>query len=177
MRKIINLISIGATIGIVALVLIIMSAQTVQGVKPENPPQVKIEKIKKFYLTVEYFPGDQATLACEEGYHMASMWEIRDVSNLKYDTDRGVTTADSGSGPPSGEPGYVRTGGASAAAAPPGYGNCYAWTSNDSLDIGTYARLPEFWIDPPFGNFTHVTSPWSVATTNCGGARVWCVSD
>ena len=32
---------------------------------------------------------------------MASMWEIHDPSDLRYDTDLGLTLADSGSGPPS----------------------------------------------------------------------------
>jgi hypothetical protein len=46
---------------------------------------------------------------------MASMWEISDPSNLRYDTQLGVTTADSGFGPPAGTSfvaffGWVRTG-------------------------------------------------------------------
>ena len=42
---------------------------------------------------------------------MASLGEIHDTSNLRYDTDLGLTLADSGFGPPI-VFGWIRTGGA-----------------------------------------------------------------
>ena len=59
------------------------------------------EKARKFYLTQTGFTGSQALTACANGYHMASLWEILDPSNLRYNTTLGFTTQDSGFGPPS----------------------------------------------------------------------------
>src|SRR5207245_10636606 len=56
---------------------------------------------RRFYLTNESFQGNQAITACASGYHMASRFEILDVSVLQYDTGKGLTTDDSGAGPPS----------------------------------------------------------------------------
>ena len=55
---------------------------------------------KSFYLTRVTHNASQALSACAEGYHMASLWEIHDPSNLRYDTELGFTTDDSGFGPP-----------------------------------------------------------------------------
>ena len=41
---------------------------------------------KSFYLTKTSHNGSQVLTACAEGYHMASLWEIFDTSNLRYDT-------------------------------------------------------------------------------------------
>ena len=46
---------------------------------------------RKFYLTQALHNGAQALSACAQGYHMASLWEIHDTSNLRYDTDLGLT--------------------------------------------------------------------------------------
>jgi hypothetical protein len=80
-----------------------------QGNSPGGQPQLGP---RKFYLTQTLDNGSQALSACAAGYHMASLWEIFDPSNLKYDTTLGVTQADSGSGPPSKETtasGWIRT--------------------------------------------------------------------
>ena len=41
---------------------------------------------RKYYLTLPQFEGDQVLTACARGYHMASLFEILDTSNLRYDT-------------------------------------------------------------------------------------------
>jgi hypothetical protein len=64
---------------------------------------------RKFYLTQDKFNGSEALTACAEGYHMASLWDIFDISNLNYDTTLGLTYDDSGSAPPS-DNGWIRTG-------------------------------------------------------------------
>jgi hypothetical protein len=46
---------------------------------------------RKFYVTPTLHDGAHALSACATGYHMASLWEIHDTSNLTYDTDLGVT--------------------------------------------------------------------------------------
>ena len=53
-----------------------------------------------FYLSLATFQGDQVRLACAPGYHFASLWEIVDTSNLRYNNSLGKTTPDSGAGPP-----------------------------------------------------------------------------
>jgi hypothetical protein len=105
--------------------------------------------LRKFYLTQGKYDGSQSLLACAEGYHMPSLWEIVDPSNLSYDTNLGVTVADAGSGPPSAAPGWIRTGflasGGSMApdgSVQPGTANCQAWTSASSEAHGTIVSLP-----------------------------------
>jgi hypothetical protein len=61
--------------------------------------------LRKFYLTRTTHTGAEALSACAGGYYMASMWEIHDPSNLRYDTELGFTRGDSGFGPPSQSPG------------------------------------------------------------------------
>jgi hypothetical protein len=130
-----------------------------------------------FYLTTGEYWGDEPLTACASGYHMASMWEIADPSNLRYDTTLGVTSADSGSGPPTGPPelyvGWVRTGYHSPdVTALPGLANCNAWTSRNGVHDGTAVRLL-----PDWRTSVWTVGPWSVGYTSCGGSqwRVWCV--
>ena len=66
--------------------------------------------MRQFYLTPDEFDGDEVLTACAPGYHMASLWEIVDPTNLKYNIVLGHTTPDSGQGPPPWSEGWVRTG-------------------------------------------------------------------
>ncbi|MFX1355393.1 MAG: hypothetical protein ACFFGP_15680, partial [Promethearchaeota archaeon] len=56
--------------------------------------------MRQYYLTdtPTGFTGADADTACAAGYHMASLYEILDTSNLKYNTDLGQTREDSGEG-------------------------------------------------------------------------------
>jgi hypothetical protein len=106
---------------------------------------------------------------------MASLWEILNVSHLAYAYNHpdAHTKTDSGHGPPSHWYGWVRTGYASRATDAAGIGNCLSWTSNDSEDYGSIARLTYNWTDP-----STVVAPWETDTFGCGGvAPVWCVED
>jgi hypothetical protein len=128
--------------------------------------------MRQYYLTKSYSEGADAADACASGYHMASLWEIMDPSNLKYNTDLGDTRSDSGQGPPSGRQGWVRTGFATSSSNTPGWGNCNAWTSNEISDYGTWAWLPYNWGS---GQDIHV---WEVGYNGCWlNAYVWCVED
>ena len=128
--------------------------------------------MRQYYLTKTYSKGADADDACASGYHMASLWEIMDPSNLKYNTDLGDTRSDSGQGPPSGRQGWVRTGYASSTGSIPGWGNCNAWTSSDTDDYGTWIWLPYDWDS---GQDIHI---WEVSTHGCWlNAYVWCVED
>ena len=130
--------------------------------------------LRKFYLTQTSHDGSQALTGCAAGYHMASLWEIFDTSNLKYDTALGLTTADSGFGPPH-VAGWIRTGNVTAETGNVlGIGNCNAWTSASFDHFGTEVRLPVFW------NFTPSTdiSPWDANPIHCSAhISVWCVQD
>jgi hypothetical protein len=125
---------------------------------------------KKYFLTVDSFPAAQALEACGKGYHMATLWEIFDVTQLKYDSQRGDTRADSGSGPAAELFGWIRTGGGASVDNTSGVGNCSAWTSNLVTDYGSMAELNGHWDDPAVS-----ASPWSPATATCDTTLpVWC---
>jgi hypothetical protein len=126
-----------------------------------------------YYLTTTPYAGSAADTACDSGFHMASMWEILNMTNLRYDTGRGMTEDDSGSGPPQFLFGWVRTGDSSYGGDVRGLANCHAWTSSDGSDYGTRAGISQYWDQPA----TEV-SPWYVFVTSCDSpSYVWCVED
>jgi hypothetical protein len=96
---------------------------------------------KKFFLSRNTVWGDQALDACGQGYHMASLWEIFDPTLLKYDTKRGGTLGDAGSGPPAGLQGWIRTGANPNPAPTPGLGNWRASASRARRRRAWGARL------------------------------------
>jgi hypothetical protein len=118
---------------------------------------------------------------------MASLWEIFDVTSLKYDTTLGHTEADSGGGPPAGllSPGWIRTGGeAKTAPDPIPPANCGAWTDDQLSSFGTIVGLTPLW----GGGFATANEgleriepqivPWVKGSTLCStSVRVWCVQD
>jgi len=107
--------------------------------------------------------------ACVSGFHMASFYEIFDMSNLRYDTARGMINSDSGNGPFKGLYGWVRTGGSESISIEPGIGNCDVWTSVSASDNGTLTKLSDDWANP---------MPWDTTTATCDLAiRVWCIED
>lgn len=133
---------------------------------------------RRFYLTSSLHDGSEALQACADGFHMASLWEIYDISNLEYTrTPRsGVSAAvtdDSGEGPPTGMTGWVRTGNDSSGSSQPGVGNCEVWSNVGSL--GTILTLNGLWdTDPAAGEFEF----WSAGGTECSVTiRVWCVEN
>jgi len=142
-------------------------------------PLAQSSGMRGYYLTQSAYNGAEAdgtdgngAGVCASGYHFASLWEILDLSNLKYDTDLGYTQHDSGQGPPSITWGWVRTGISANISITPGSGNCAVWTSSSSDYGGTIAQLPSNW---GAGQDIHV---WEVATDNCAWSHfVWCVED
>lgn len=134
--------------------------------------------MRQFYLSGSGNSGAQALNACASGYHTASLWEIIDPSNLKYDTSRGTTLADSGSGPPAMPVGgWVRTGHESRTSNLAGQANCAAWTSASGTDYGTYLALPYDWTQAGGGGWANFNI-WYAGTSTCDySARVWCVED
>ena len=129
---------------------------------------------RKFYLTQTEHIASEALTACAPGYHMASLWEIHDTSNLRYDTQLGFVREDSGLGPPSGRAGWIRTGFGSNPIAAAGRGNCLAWASADAQDEGTLAAPEIDWTTAP----VTAVSPWLTGTAPCNNdERVWCVQN
>jgi hypothetical protein len=119
------------------------------------------KKGRKYYLTQERFTGSQALTACAKKFHMASLWEIFDTTALQYDTQNGLTSDDSGSGPTGATLGWVRTGGQSHnSTTQQGRANCNSWTTDTGF--GTVIVLDNAW--DLFGSDFNI-SPWR---TNLG---------
>lgn len=128
-----------------------------------------------YYLSRNTVDGSHAITACHQGYHMASLFEIIDTSNLTYNSSLGFRQDDDGFGPPSGDDGWIRTGNVSVANSHnfPGESNCAAWTTNSSLIYGTAAWLRTGWAQS--GN---VAAPFNAETRTCDThLNVWCVQD
>lgn len=142
-----------------------------------------VDTRRRFYVTLEStIDGNEALGACESGFHMASLWEILDITQLRYDTTRGAVSDDVGSGPNSFHGGWVRTGYAGLSGNPnPGHANCNGWTTESDAGWGTIARLVSYWQDDVEilsypGNFR--TDWWASATATCDtNQRVWCVEN
>ena len=126
---------------------------------------------RRYYLTIDQFDASEADEPgnCSEGFHFASLWEIEGPSQLRYDTGRGLTGPDSGSGPPartllpgSSVLGWVRSGQIEPAATD----NCDIWATNDGLLNGTIA------------NFLPKNAEIRGSHVSCANSmHVWCVED
>jgi hypothetical protein len=130
---------------------------------------------RRFYLSTLTRYGNAALTSCQSGYHMASLWEILDVSNLTYASDvpTSVLRDDMGSGPPAGSVGWVRTGYSSSGSSTPGTGNCNNWTSSSGSNYGTAVRLTNTWESPP-----DPVGLWSFESFACNiNVQVWCIED
>jgi len=141
---------------------------------------------RRFYLTKAMFQGNKVLDACARGYHTASRFEILDVSLLRYDSELGVTSDDSGTGPPghasaygAEDPtGWIRTGGSSRFTDTGGAGsaltNCSAWTTTSPDAYGTVAYLGD-----RFTSDGASPAPlWNGGPERCSVAHhVWCIED
>ena len=174
-RSLIALVGLLVLVGVVAAVIPLVG----RGQGQDKTPFAQ----RTFYLTRTQHNGSQALNACAQGYHMASLWEIFDTSNLRYNIALGFTQSDSGFGPPSGfalenpinAAGWIRTGGPLFNGGVPGPANCSVWTEDSGGDLGTVVFLENNWGQQ---SPTTVISPWVAATRGCSSAvRVWCVQD
>ncbi len=146
------------------------------GLEPGIGAAVAAGRGRLYYLTEANFSTSQALTACAAGYHMASMWEIIDPSNLTYDYTNPAahTKADSGQGPPSLWYGWVRTGGDSSGSGTAGTGNCNNWTSNSNAVSGVSVRLSRTWETPP----NEIGGIWDATSFTCNfTGPVWCARD
>jgi len=147
-----------------AFVLVGLYSASVYAAGPA--PKIVVPLEKSFYLTPTLYDGNEALSACAPGYHFASVFEIRELASLSYNTDLGRTSDDSGSGPPASEVGWVRSG-----KVDHGAGNCHTWTSENKLDLGTIGSLS---LSETFlGKL-----PWEYGFLSCDSTLgVWCLSD
>ena len=130
-----------------------------------------------FYLTTTRYTGAEAATACDAGFHMASMWEILDVSNLRYDTVRGYTDPGGDGGPPIDFNGWIRVASTPFGGDIIGLANCEAWTSSLGTDYGTGVALDAPAQFPWDGPTTRI-SPWTAYTYLCSSEEpVWCIQD
>src|SRR5262249_46077726 len=119
--------------------------------------------------------GSHALQACFFGFHMASLWEIFNLTTLDYGfPGLDFRQDDSGFGPPTLVQGWIRTGYFSAGnSAVAGLDNCFAWTSNSASNNGPAAQLPTIWSAP-----STIISPWQASFVPCSIPRpVWCVEN
>lgn len=173
-------------VGAIGVVCFMAVGALVMNNSASAAPPAKSAVLRGYYLTKDAWDGAQATTACSAGYHMASLYEILDPSNLKYNGTLGVTNADSGSGPPVlvingslfvGEAfGWVRTGAPSQQSySAAGEANCNAYSSNSSEHTGSLAGLLFDW---NFQTYTVPMAPWGAGVGLCANSwPVWYVQD
>ena len=166
------------------MLVILTQAHTRASVLSAPSSADEIPAVRQYYATRKFVNANEARTACASGYHFASIWEISDTSSLKYNKDLGVTSSDSGEGPPTTSfflfnpslkvVGWVRTGYNSSSVDLYGRANCMSWQSNRSDYWGTVANLPSTWTsgDQDIG-------VWNIGVRICNSSlvRVWCVQD
>jgi len=160
----------------VAIVIPLVSHEQAQG---QGPPQRDQRRL--YYLSQNTRTGSGALTGCVAGYHMASLWEIFDPSNLKYNRELGLTGDDSGFGPPisvngEGAVGWIRTGNDADSGSTAGQANCNAWTlENGDVASGTVVQPALDWRTSTTATSV---SPWIAKTVFCSFPQhVWCVQD
>ena len=144
---------------------------------------------KRYYLTAATVKGDQALNACEDGFHMASLFEILDPTSLQYafisEAYQLSSGDDQGQGPPTDVEGWIRTGSVNQSGGGPGHANCFDWTKGDINGggaSGTVVAATPVWKDPlntaptPFD--LQMAPWWTSDLHSCDfPQRVWCVED
>jgi len=155
-----------------------------------------------YYLTATGFTGDEAITACDSGFHMANISEIKDPGNLQYvirhtpayDSADGMTAEeaqkwyrtpaldssayDQGSSPPSDHMGWVRTGAVTPKETPD---DCGLWLYDSDQHSGTMMSLHTLWADDLYIDLVPTTFPtvgWHTLQQTCSLPEpVWCVED
>ena len=159
---------------ILASALLVSAASILMQPAHAAAPTPQVDARRAFYLTKGRYNGGKALTACTTGYHMASIWEIKEITFLRYDNTLGRNYGDSvHGGPPSSTAtesmgiGWIRAGS--------NLRNCKKWTSSSASDFGTEGTLfingsgDPVWTVGDGGNCDVVSS-----NTNQG---VWCVQN
>jgi hypothetical protein len=166
-------------VGVLIVMMLLISSSLAEGRAVVATGRVSVTQsngMRQFYLGGPGYFGGVAKTACASGYHMASLWEIADPSNLKYNTNLGVQQTDSGEGPPADESyfrGWVRTGYASNGSTTVGHANCFNWDTSNPSWYGTTAALPSLWTSSQ-----QDIGIWDLGYAECGTILfVWCIED
>ena len=128
---------------------------------------------RQYYLTNATYDADEVYTACANEFHFANLYEIVDVSNLRYARYHpdAYFRNDSGMGPPTSSFGWVRTGFDINSSDVSGFSNCDLWTSTSPTDFGSEVSLHGDWE-------TSLGIGWRANSENCAFAnRVWCIED
>ncbi|MBN1666672.1 MAG: hypothetical protein JW862_06275 [Anaerolineales bacterium] len=150
--------------------------QTTSGIWCIEDANPEIPAMRQFYITQETYNGGNTLDSCAIGYHMSSLWEIIDPSNLHYNINLGRTYSDSGLGPQSGVGAWVRTGALTniAGTDTQGMANCRGWATSLNSEYGTLAALPTAWDDINQQDIGF----WNTFVDDCSSSNyVWCVAD
>jgi hypothetical protein len=137
---------------------------------------------RRFYLTQAQVPANQALAACDPGFRMGARNQLANPE-LEYDSIRGFTLPDAGSGPPVGVAGWARSGIDAQTDNSLGFvwANCAVWTSASAADRGTAAGLVPNTDDHSNPSFPDsiVSPPWVVfGPYSCDSPNpVWCIED
>ena len=136
-------------------------------------------KAKMYYLTATGFTGGYAIMACDSGFHMASISEIQDTSNLHY-ANRSPTAYDSlvddpGLDPPSNQKGWIRSG----VYPPSGFVyDCDHFANEHNVQLGTTVALQSFSVNAGPGQLVSHPNRWRATLNPCPQPEpVWCVED
>jgi hypothetical protein len=172
-----RVLSLLASVGLALLLsasgpLLPAGGQALAGLAPDTAPA---RAGRHVYLTADTYLPNAARSACASGYHMASLWEIMDVSSVIYDyaLAQAARRDDSGHGPPSYMAGWVRTGYDSSSSSTVGTGNCSNWSSVDAAHRGTAAYLSREW-----ETAASQADLWKLGAYTCSIATwVWCAGD
>ena len=156
---------------------------------PDGTVLTTADTRRAFYLTDSSATGMTALSECDpDGFHMASLWEILDPTDLRYVSDEelsdghfAVRSDDSGFGPPWGPFGWIRTAWESSATSRAGQGNCSIWSQTSGF--GSITGLNPCWGDDLDCGVTASTGNqaarwWYTFSESCAvPAPVWCVQD
>ncbi len=158
------------------------TTNTTTGAGTELPATVNVgaqAKATVYYLTKNSFTGGDAITACDSGFHMASLFEIRDPSNLQY-ANRSAAAYDSlvdgqRLGPPSNHMGWVLSGG----YPPSGFEyDCGDFRDNRDNRSGTTLSLNDWFEAGMEQTASTLNILWQVARMSCSQPEpVWCVED
>jgi len=123
--------------------------------------------VKSYYLSMDPVTGDQVLFQCADGYHLANIWEIYNMSSLSYNAQLGQTD-DSGVGPPEGVRGWMATGS-------PVWANCENWTAIEGAGVFGELQLGRLM---DWGGQPNITDGWMIEHHPCNHPiPVWCASD
>jgi hypothetical protein len=137
-------------------------------------------KHKMYYLTVTSFTGGGAITACDSRFHMASLSEIQDPSNLQYAIvsipayEVPPVTVESSHLP--NHSGWIRTGEVPFWGYPD---NCDFWMSSSDRQSGTtMTRYSSHGSVRPKPSATDPITSWHKTLTSCAlPEHVWCIED